>query len=171
MELNDKNMIETLWFYKLETVIGKIVIIKSKNGLRSIDLFDEEVLVNQKTTRFIESKEKCENEINQLLEYFSGKRKDFDLTLDIEGTDFRKRVWKELTNIPYGEVRSYKDIAVAIGNEKAVRAIGQANKANPIPIVIPCHRVIGKNNKLVGYAGNHTDVQEKLIELERTFSL
>lgn len=170
MELNDKNMIETLWFYKLETVIGKIVIIKSKNGLRSIDLFDEEVLVNQKTTRFIESKEKCENEINQLLEYFSGKRKDFDLTLDIEGTDFRKRVWKELTNIPYGEVRSYKDIAVAIGNEKAVRAIGQANKANPIPIVIPCHRVIGKNNKLVGYAGNHTDVQEKLIELERRFN-
>ena len=170
MELNDKNMIETLWFYKLETVIGKIVIIKSKNGLRSIDLFDEDVLVNKKTTRFIESKEKCENEINQLLEYFSGKIKDFDLTLDIEGTDFRKRVWKELTNIPYGEVRSYKDIAVAIGNEKAVRAIGQANKANPIPIVIPCHRVIGKNNKLVGYAGNHTDVQEKLIELERRFN-
>ena len=170
MELNDKNMIETLWFYKLETVIGKIVIIKSKNGLRSIDLFDEEVLVNQKATRFIESKEKCENEINQLLEYFSGKIKDFDLTLDIEGTDFRKRVWKELTNIPYGEVRNYKDIAVAIGNEKAVRAIGQANKANPIPIVIPCHRVIGKNNKLVGYAGNHTDVQEKLIELERRFN-
>lgn len=164
-------MIETLWFYKLETIIGKITIIKSKDGLRSIDLFDEEILVNQKTTRFIESKEKCENEINQLLEYFNGKRKDFDLKLDIEGTDFRKQVWKELTNIPYGEVRSYKDIAIAIGNEKAVRAIGQANKANPIPIVIPCHRVIGKNNKLVGYAGNHTDVQEKLIDLERKFSL
>ena len=164
-------MIETLWFYKFETIIGKITIIKSKDGLRSIDLFDKEILVNQKTTRFIESKEKCKNEINQLLEYFNGKRKDFDLNLDIEGTDFRKKVWKELTKIPYGEVRSYKDIAIAIGNEKAVRAIGQANKANSIPIVIPCHRVIGKNNKLVGYAGNHTDVQEKLIELERTFSL
>ena len=163
-------MIETLWFYKFETIIGKITIIKSKDGLRSIDLFDEEILVNQKTTRFIESKEKCKNEINQLLEYFNGKRKDFDLNLDIEGTDFRKKVWKELTKIPYGEVRSYKDIAIAIGNEKAVRAIGQANKANPIPIVIPCHRVIGKNNKLVGYAGNHTDVQEKLIELERRFN-
>ena len=164
-------MIETLWFYKFETIIGKITIIKSKDGLRSIDLFDKEILVNQKTTRFIESKEKGKNEINQLLEYFNGKRKDFDLNLDIEGTDFRKKVWKELTKIPYGEVRSYKDIAIAIGNEKAVRAIGQANKANSIPIVIPCHRVIGKNNKLVGYAGNHTDVQEKLIELERTFSL
>ena len=163
-------MIETLWFYKFETIIGKITIIKSKDGLRSIDLFDKEILVNQKTTRFIESKEKCKNEINQLLEYFNGKRKDFDLNLDIEGTDFRKKVWKELTKIPYGEVRSYKDIAIAIGNEKAVRAIGQANKANPIPIVIPCHRVIGKNNKLVGYAGNHTDVQEKLIELERRFN-
>ena len=163
-------MIETLWFYKFETIIGKITIIKSKDGLRSIDLFDKEILVNQKTTRFIESKEKCKNEINQLLEYFNGKRKDFDLNLDIEGTDFRKKVWKELTKIPYGEVRSYKDIAIAIGNEKAVRAIGQANKANSIPIVIPCHRVIGKNNKLVGYAGNHTDVQEKLIELERRFN-
>ena len=78
-------------------------------------------------------------------------------------------VWNELLSIPYGEVRSYKDIAIAIGNEKAVRAIGQANKANPIPIVIPCHRVIGKNNKLIGYAGNHTDIQSKLIYLERGF--
>lgn len=171
MELNDKNMIETLWFYKLETIIGKIVIIKSKDGLRSIDLFDEEILINEKRARFIESREKCEDEINQLIEYFNGDRKYFDLKLDIEGTNFRKKVWKELCNIPYGEVRSYKDIAIAIGNEKAVRAIGQANKANPIPIIIPCHRVIGKNNKLVGYAGNHTDVQEKLIDLERRFNL
>lgn len=171
MKLNDKNTRETLWFYKLETIIGKITIIKSKDGLKSIDLFDEEILINQNRIKFIESKEKCESEISQLLEYFNGERKYFDLVLDIKGTDFRKKVWKELSNIPYGEVKSYKDIAIAIGNEKAVRAIGQANKANPIPIVIPCHRVIGKNNKLVGYAGNHTDVQEKLIELERRFNL
>ena len=91
----------------------------------------------------------------------------FDLILDIEGTDFRKKVWMELLKIPYGEVRSYSDIAKSIRNEKAVRAIGQANKANPIPIIIPCHRVIGKNKKMLGYAGNHIDIQEKLINFER----
>ena len=169
MELNDKNTIETLWFYKLETIIGKITIIRSEKGLRSIDLFDEEIKINQNTIKFIESKDKCKEEVNQLLQYFKGQRKYFDLKLDIEGTDFREMVWNELLSIPYGEVRSYKDIAIAIGNEKAVRAIGQANKANPIPIVIPCHRVIGKNNKLIGYAGNHTDIQSKLIYLERGF--
>lgn len=171
MELNDKNTIETLWFYKLETIIGKITIIKSENGLRSIDLFDKEIKFNQNKITFIESEDKCKEEINQLIQYFNGERKSFNLTLDIEGTDFRKMVWNELLNVPYGEVRSYKDIAIAIGNEKAVRAIGQANKANPIPIIIPCHRVIGKNDKLIGYAGNHTDIQSKLIDLEKNFKL
>ena len=108
--------------------------------------------------------------ITQLNEYFAGeKRRDFDLKLDIEGTEFRKLVWNELIKIPYGEIKSYSYIAKAIGNEKAVRAIGQANRANPIPI-IPCHRVAGKNGKLIGYAGNHTDIQEKLIKFEKRFN-
>ncbi len=160
---------EKLYFYKLNTIIGTIYIIKSKKGLRSIEIIKDSWIKLNDKYELVESKELCKKEINQLQEYFSGERKSFDLDFDIQSTDFRKKVWKELMNIPYGEVRSYSYVAKAIGNEKAVRAIGQANKANPIPIVIPCHRVIGKNEKLLGYAGNHTDIQEKLIALEKGF--
>lgn len=90
----------------------------------------------------------------------------FDLPLDARGTEFQKKVWNELLRIPYGETKSYKDIAVAIGNEKACRAIGMANNKNPIPIIIPCHRVIGSNGKLVGYAGG-LNVKEKLLNIEK----
>ncbi|MBC6695631.1 methylated-DNA--[protein]-cysteine S-methyltransferase [Terrisporobacter mayombei] len=103
--------------------------------------------------------------IMQINEYIQGKRKKFDLPLNLEGTEFQKKVWNELKNIPYGETRSYKDIAVAIGNEKASRAIGMANNKNPIPILIPCHRVIGANGKLVGYRGG-LDIKEKLLNIE-----
>ena len=105
-----------------------------------------------------------------ILKGFLSKFSSPNLKLDIEGTEFRKLVWNELIKIPYGEIKSYSYIAKAIGNEKAVRAIGQANRANPIPIVIPCHRVAGKNGKLIGYAGNHTDIQEKLIKFEKRFN-
>lgn len=162
-----KNNDEKLYYYKLNTIIGTIYIIKSCKGLRKIEIIEEDWSDFKDKYNLIENKEICEEEIKQLEEYFSGKRKSFDLALDIKSTDFRKKVWNELINIPYGEVRSYSDIARAIGKEKAVRAIGQANKANPIPIVIPCHRVTGKNQKLRGYAGNHTDIQEQLIKLER----
>ncbi|QZY55189.1 methylated-DNA--[protein]-cysteine S-methyltransferase [Crassaminicella profunda] len=94
-------------------------------------------------------KEAC----NQLDEYFQGKRKTFDLNLKVEGTTFQKRVWNALMKINYGEVVSYKEVAKIIGNEKAVRAVGNANNKNKIPIIIPCHRVIGSNGKLIGYAG------------------
>lgn len=164
-----KNNDEKLYYYKLNTIIGTIYIIKSYNGLRKIEIIEESWSDFKDKYNLIENKEICEEEIKQLEEYFSGKRKFFDLALDIKSTDFRKKVWDELINIPYGEVRSYSDIARAIGKEKAVRAIGQANKSNPIPIVIPCHRVIGKNQKLIGYAGNHTDIQQKLINLEKSF--
>ncbi|MGN1033111.1 MAG: methylated-DNA--[protein]-cysteine S-methyltransferase, partial [Intestinibacter sp.] len=101
----------------------------------------------------------------QLKEYIEGQRKQFDLPLNPKGTEFQKRVWRELTKIPYGETRSYKDIAIAVGNEKASRAVGMANNKNPIPIVIPCHRVVGSNKKLVGYAGG-LDLKERLLNLE-----
>lgn len=94
---------------------------------------------------FIEAKQ-------QIKEYFSGKRKKFQLKLNPKGTEFQKKVWEELTKIPYGELRTYKDIAIAVGNSKASRAIGMANNRNPIPLIIPCHRVVGSNKKLVGYA-------------------
>ncbi|MBD7915567.1 methylated-DNA--[protein]-cysteine S-methyltransferase [Clostridium sp. Sa3CUN1] len=164
-----KNNDEKLYYYKISTIVGNIYIIKSHKGLRNIEIIEEDWDNFKDKYNLIEDEQMCKEEIKQIKEYFLGKRKSFDLILDIEDTDFRKKVWVELINIPYGEVRSYSDIAKAIGNEKAVRAIGQANKANPIPIVIPCHRVIGKNQKLIGYAGNHTDIQEKLINLEKSF--
>ncbi len=102
----------------------------------------------------------------QLMEYFNGQRKSFDLPLNPKGTEFQKKVWNALLNIPYGSTCSYKDIAVNIGNEKACRAVGGANNKNPIFIIIPCHRVIGKNGSLVGYGGG-LDIKLKLLELEQ----
>ncbi|KYN81124.1 cysteine methyltransferase [Vibrio cidicii] len=91
--------------------------------------------------------------LTQLDEYFSGKRTQFDLPIAAKGTAFQMQVWQALTTIPYGETWSYQELANAIGNPKAVRAVGLANGKNPVSIVVPCHRVIGKNGKLTGYAG------------------
>lgn len=102
----------------------------------------------------------------QLEEYFAGQRQQFDLPLDFQGTDFQQQVWKALLTIPYGEKRSYKDIAVQIGNEKAVRAVGAANGKNPISIIAPCHRVIGSSGALVGFAGG-LDKKQILLSLEQ----
>lgn len=102
----------------------------------------------------------------QLKEYLSGKRKNFDIEIEMIGTEFQKKVWKELLNIPYGETRSYKDIAIAIGNGKACRAVGNANNKNPIAIIVPCHRVIGSNGSMTGYAGG-LDIKEKLLKIEK----
>jgi len=97
----------------------------------------------------------CINEaLEQLDEYFAGKRKKFDLLLNPKGTEFQKKVWTELAHIEYGHTVTYKDIAERIGNVKSVRAVGNANNKNPLPIVVPCHRVIGANGKLRGYAGS-----------------
>jgi methylated-DNA-[protein]-cysteine S-methyltransferase len=91
--------------------------------------------------------------VTQLHEYFERKRKTFDLLLDLEGTDFQKKVWNELLKIPYGKTKSYNDIAIKLGDKEAVRAVGHANGKNPVSIIVPCHRVIGSDGKLVGYAG------------------
>lgn len=104
--------------------------------------------------------------ILELNEYFTKKRKIFNLPLAPDGTEFQKKVWSELCKIPYGTTCSYKDIARAIGNEKACRAVGMANNKNPIAIFIPCHRVIGSNGKLVGYAGG-IDIKKKLLNMEK----
>ncbi len=107
-----------------------------------------------------------EKALLQLGEYFGGKRKRFDLPLELHGTEFQKKVWNALCGIPYGETRSYKEIARIIGNPKAVRAVGGANNRNKLMIVVPCHRVIGANGSLTGYASG-TDVKKKLLDLEK----
>jgi methylated-DNA-[protein]-cysteine S-methyltransferase len=107
---------------------------------------------------------------HQLRAYFSGGLRQFDLPLDIRGTAFQKRVWRELERIPYGETRSYRQIADTIGAPLAVRAVGAANGANPIPIVIPCHRVIGSGGKLTGYGGG-LPLKKRLLELEGALTM
>lgn len=102
----------------------------------------------------------------QLLEYLAGERQVFDVPLAFKGTDFQKKVWQALLTIPYGETRSYQDIAIQIGNIKAVRAVGAANAKNPISIITPCHRVIGANGKMVGFAGG-LDRKEILLKIEQ----
>ncbi|MBV9339645.1 MAG: methylated-DNA--[protein]-cysteine S-methyltransferase [Acidobacteria bacterium] len=102
----------------------------------------------------------------QLRRYFAGELEDFDLPLSPEGTPFQQQVWRELLNIPYGKTISYGELAARLGNPKASRAVGLANGSNPVPIVIPCHRVIGANGKLTGYGGG-LHIKEKLLALER----
>lgn len=103
--------------------------------------------------------------VQQLQEYFAGTRNRFDLELDFAGTDFQKKVWQALLTIPFGETRSYSEIAEQIGNPSAVRAVGAANGKNPISIVAPCHRVIGASGKLTGFAGG-LEAKEQLLMLE-----
>jgi methylated-DNA-[protein]-cysteine S-methyltransferase len=115
--------------------------------------------------------EPCDNDIirkcvYELDEYFAGRLKDFTVPLSLGGTDFQKRVWRALREIPYGQTISYKDLAVSVGNPKASRAVGGANHHNPIVIIIPCHRVIGSDGKLTGFGGG-LGVKEFLLEHER----
>ena len=101
----------------------------------------------------------------QISEYLEGKRRSFDLPLKPHGTEFQKKVWAELQKIPYGETRAYKDIAAAVGNPKACRAVGMVNNKNQLMIVVPCHRVVGSDGSLTGYAGG-LDMKAALLELE-----
>ena len=106
----------------------------------------------------------------QVNEYLTGRRKQFDVPLKYQGTQFQQSVWQELQKIPYGQTRSYQEIAIGIGNEKAVRAVGQANNKNPIMIIIPCHRVIHKNGDITGFACG-LEVKQYLLELEKGMGL
>lgn len=104
--------------------------------------------------------------VNEIQEYLAGKRTAFDIPLAPEGTPFQCRVWRALENIPYGQTRSYADVAALVGNPKATRAVGAANNRNPIAILVPCHRVVGANGKLTGYAGGLA-LKQRLLDLER----
>lgn len=145
--------------YTYNSPIGEIYITETDGKISYIGYFKEKVTDKIICTSLIK------DTINQLEEYFKGKRKDFNIPLLIEGTDFRKIVWKALENIPYGKVCTYIDIAKAVDCPKGARAVGNAIHNNPISIIIPCHRIIGKSGNLTGYAGG-IDKKEKLLELE-----
>lgn len=146
----------------LESPIGELLILEDEIGIYKIDLNNS---FNEKDLE-VSYSENIELAIKELKEYFEGKRREFTFNLSIKGTEFQKKVWKELIKIPYGETRSYKEIAKAIGNENASRAVGNANNKNNLPIVIPCHRVIGKNGSLVGYELG-LKMKEFLLRLEK----
>ncbi|GMU95053.1 methylated-DNA--[protein]-cysteine S-methyltransferase [Ignavibacterium album] len=107
---------------------------------------------------------------SQLEEYFLERRKEFSIPLNPDGTEFQKKVWNELLKIPYGKTISYEQLAERIGNLKLIRAVGKANGANPIPVIIPCHRVVGKNGSLVGYSAG-LELKRKLLLLEKSLPL
>lgn len=138
--------------------VGIILIESDANNLHRVSFVDKA----SKKVNPSSITEKCKL---QLEEYFSGKRKEFDLPLKTEGTDFQKKVWNALSQIPYGKTQSYKQVAEKIGHAKAHRAVGNANNKNKFVIIIPCHRVVSSSGALAGYAYGE-DVKKKLIELE-----
>ena len=150
---------KNIFFY--DTKIGKIAIIDNGKEITHIEIAEDKYSDDY---NLLET-ELIKNAGEQLLDYLGGSRTTFDLPLNPNGTEFQKKVWNTLCDIPYGETRSYKQVAEAIGNNKASRAVGMANNKNPIMIIIPCHRVVGSNGSLVGYAGG-LDVKEKLLLLE-----
>lgn len=137
-------------------------------GLLRIGYEDNFVVFLKKVDKADEGGQKTEmtdRVYTQIMEYLSGKRTSFDFAYKLNGTAFQKKVWEQLTRIPYGETRTYKEIAAAIGNPKASRAVGLANNKNPVTIVVPCHRVIGTSGELIGYAGG-LDMKKALLDLE-----
>jgi methylated-DNA-[protein]-cysteine S-methyltransferase len=159
-----------------ETRLGKLFIAEDGQGITEVSVIKaiESELSNQKIEVGRDQLLSCELQetplireaAKQLTEYFEGKRREFSLALNPKGTDFQKKVWNALRAIPYGETRSYQQIAEAVGNRNASRAVGMANHYNPIMCIIPCHRVIGANGKLVGYAGG-LDMKSTLLLLEQ----
>jgi methylated-DNA-[protein]-cysteine S-methyltransferase len=152
-------------YTQIESPVGPLLLVADEAGLRQI-LFVNGRHQARPEASWKEDGAPLEKTISQLRSYFAGEREEFDLTLAPEGTPFQQEVWRRLCEIPYGETISYGELAKQIGNPQASRAVGLANGSNPIPIVIPCHRVIGSNGKLTGYGGG-LPIKEKLLALER----
>ena len=155
--------------------IGRILIASLDHYLvRIIFTDDENVSLFSRLRKYypvemiVENREKNQTILKQLTEYFEGGRPVFSIPFRLQGTDFQKAVWHAVDKVPYGQTCSYGEIAKQIGKPKATRAVGYANKVNPIPIVIPCHRVIGANGSMVGFASG-ISLKEKLLDLERHF--
>jgi methylated-DNA-[protein]-cysteine S-methyltransferase len=153
------------FYTQLESPLGPLLLVADDAGLRQI-LFVNGRRPARPESSWKEDRAPFSEDIRQLHAYFAGELENFDLQLAPEGTPFQLAVWRRLCDIPYGGTISYGQLATQIGNPKACRAVGLANGSNPIPIVIPCHRVIGSNGKLTGYGGG-LPIKEKLLALER----
>lgn len=156
--------------WKMETPIGPLYLVASEVGLQKLvftkckEPFVKDLNSNQSEVKFLKQA------VLELREYFSGKRKKFSISLDVHGTPFQEKVWKQLSKIPYGKTVSYSDVAKGIKNDKAVRAVGTANGRNPISIIVPCHRVIAADGTLGGYGGGLSK-KTKLLQLESSGKL
>lgn len=150
---------------RMESPVGPLLLVADTSGLRRIDFVNgRNALASDPHGR--ENAECLDETIRQLRAYFAGELENFNLNIAPQGTPFQLSVWHRLCEIPYGETISYGELARRIGNPNASRAVGLANGSNPIPIVVPCHRVIGSNGKLTGYGGG-LPIKEKLLALER----
>lgn len=165
-----------MYQYFMDSPIGRLRLVESDGFIKEISRADVPAARLDSEGKIIKTAETFESAVTektealaeteqQLREYFAGIRKSFDVLLKPDGTAFFQSVWKALLDIPYGETRTYGDIAKAVGKPKAARAVGMANHYNPIMIIIPCHRVIGANGQLVGYVGG-LDVKRRLLDLE-----
>lgn len=168
---------ETLHSIIVASPVGPLFLAASEHGLVALE-FDtrlpgqqtirpnpRDLRVESKSVRFEESERFLSRYVNELGEYFAGRRRQFSFPLDLRGTDFQLACWRALIAIPYGETRTYADIARAVGRPQGFRAVGMANNRNPVAIVVPCHRVIASDGTLCGYGGG-LDVKRKLLELE-----
>jgi methylated-DNA-[protein]-cysteine S-methyltransferase len=145
------------------TPFGRMLVARSQAGYQRIAFVS---LGATSLAGWVESPEACRDAVEQLGEYFAGRRRSFDLPLAAEGTPFQRAVWDELHRIPHGTTASYGEVARRIGRPGAARAVGAANHANPLAVVVPCHRVVGSTGKLVGYAGG-IHLKQALLDLER----
>ena len=148
----------------IDTKIGKLAIEENGRAITDVYIVNEEI--EKDNSILLKETDLLKEASKQIKEYFEGNRQNFDLLLEPKGTEFQQKVWNALKEIHYGETKSYGEIAKMIGNEKAARAVGTANNKNPIMIIIPCHRVIGANGKLVGYSEG-VDIKETLLNLEK----
>ncbi|MCP3966462.1 MAG: methylated-DNA--[protein]-cysteine S-methyltransferase [Lentisphaerae bacterium] len=155
------------YYTRFNTRFCEIILVGDENGLTNLHLNTGEGKRHfEISEKWVRNDSFFTDIVKQVKEYFDGKRKSFEVSLAPEGTDFQKSVWNALSKIPYGEVHTYKDIAVSLGNKNACRAVGMANSKNPIPLIIPCHRVIGASGKLIGFA-HGLKIKKQLINLER----
>lgn len=172
---------EVLHFTVFRSPAGPLFLAASQNGLVALE-FDvrlprqqtirpnpRDLRAESKSMRFEESERAMRPYVRELEEYFAGRRREFSFALDLRGTEFQLACWRALLAIPYGETRTYADIARAVGRPQGFRAVGMANNRNPVAIVVPCHRVIASDGTLCGYGGG-LDVKRKLLELEGAIS-
>jgi len=157
---------ETLYYSRIQSPVGTLILGVSAKGLVALD-FDRGQFPPKmnKSVSWQESKDATRDYVDELNEYFAGRRRDFTFALDLRGTPFQIQCWRALQDIPYGETRTYADIARSVGRPHAYRAVGMANNRNPTAIVVPCHRVIASDGTLCGYGGG-LDVKSKLLALE-----